>query len=143
MQAIWAGAQPDPHRPSPIFRQALGSLDFANMLSADFSRALGGPAGRSMCGDFRPDVDWPGQYDVSYRTVATNIVTQVRERRPGVPVLNAITHNHYAYRGAADPVYGRLCVMLDEMAACDAAGLKVVGATLKEIADHALASAPV
>ena len=51
-------------------------------LSADFSRLLAGPAGRSMYADFRPDVDWPGQYGISYRTIATNIVNQVRERAP-------------------------------------------------------------
>ena len=63
-------------------------------LSADFSQPLAGPSGRSMFADFRPDVDWPGQYNVSYRTIATNIVAQVCERRPAVPVLNSITHNH-------------------------------------------------
>jgi hypothetical protein len=145
MQAIWTGGQPDPHRANAFFRQALGDLQFANMpLSADFSRTLKGPAGRSMFADFRPDVDWPGQYGVSYRTIATNIVAQVRERGPIVPVLNAITHNHYAYRDKADPVYQRLLVMLDEMmAACDAAGVKVAGATLKGVADAVLASPPV
>src|SRR5262249_5405258 len=62
MQAIWTGAPAAPHRASAVFRQAQGALDFANMpLSADFSRALAGPAGRSMFADFRPDVDWPGQ----------------------------------------------------------------------------------
>jgi hypothetical protein len=113
-------------------------------LSADFSRLLAGPAGRSMYADFRPDVDWPGQYDVSYRMIATNIVKQVRDRAPLVPVLNAITHNHYAYRDAADPVYRRLRVMLDEMlAACKAAKLRVSGATLKDVADQVLAHPPV
>jgi hypothetical protein len=141
MQAIWSGGQPDPHRASGIFRQAQGNLDFANMpLSADFSRLLAGPAGRSMYADFRPDVDWPGQYDISYRTIATNIVNQVRERAPSVPVLNTITHNHYAFRNIADPVFARLKVMLDEMLiACRAAGLREVGATLKDVADEVLA----
>lgn len=145
MQAIWTGGQPDPHRANAFFRQALGDLQFANMpLSADFSRTLNGPAGRSMFADFRPDVDWPGQYGVSYRTIATNIVAQVRERGPTVPVLNAITHNHYAYRDRADPVCQRLLVMLDEMmAACDAAGVKAAGATLKGVADAVLALPPV
>ena len=83
MQAIWTGGQPDPHRASAVFRQALGALDFANMpLSADFSRPLAGPAGRNMFADFRPDVDWPGQYDVSYRTIATNIVSAGSRARP-------------------------------------------------------------
>jgi hypothetical protein len=145
MQAIWTAGQPDPHRASAVFRQALGSLDFANMpLSADFSRLLAGPAGRGMYADFRPDVDWPGQYDVSYRTLATNVVGQVRERGPRVPVLNAITHNHYAYRNPADPVCRRLRVMLDEMvSACAGAALRIEGATLKEVADAVLASPPV
>jgi len=97
-----------------------------------------------MFADFRPDVDWPGQYDVTYRTIATNIVSQVRQRGPRVPVLNAITHNHYAYRDGADPVYCRLRVMLDEMmAACSEAGLKVVGATLEDVVDDTLASPPI
>src|SRR5262245_25883417 len=145
MQAIWTGGQPDPHRASAIFRQALGALDCANMpLSADFSRSLAGPAGRSMYADFRPDVDWPGQYGVSYRTIATNIVAQVRDRVPSVPVLNSITHNHYAYRDATDAVYGRLRIMLDEMmAACEIAGVRTVGATLKEVVDEVLVQPPV
>src|SRR6516165_1276072 len=141
MQAIWIKGQPDPHRASAVFRQAQGELEFANMpLSADVSQPLAGPSGRSMFADFRPDVDWPGQYGVSYRTIATNIVSQVCGRKPAVPVLNSITHNHYAYRDTSDPVYRRLRVMLDEMmSACHRAGLRVVPATLKEVADEVLA----
>jgi len=141
MNAIWVGGQPDPHRAHATFRQARGDLAFANMpLSADFSRALNGPAGRSMYADFRPDVDWPGQYHVNYRTIATNIVAQLRERAPAVPVLSTITHNHYRYRDADDPVTHRLQTMLDEMmAACQAAGVKGRGDTLKEVADEVLA----
>jgi hypothetical protein len=141
MQAIWIKGQPDPHRASAVFRQAQGELEFANMpLSADVSQSLAGPSGRSMFADLRPDVDWPGQYGVSYRTIATNIVSQVCERRPAVPVLNSITHNHYAYRDAADPVCRRLCVMLDAMmSACHKAGLRVLPATLQEVADEVLA----
>src|SRR4029079_19155170 len=105
-----------------------------SLFPPDFSRPWAGPAVRSMFADFRPDVDWPGQYNVSYRTIATNIVTQVCERRPAVPVLHSITHNHYAHRDATDPVYRRLRVMLDEMmAACHKAGLRVTGATLKDV----------
>jgi hypothetical protein len=141
MQAIWTGGQADPHRASAVFRQAQGELEFANMpLSADFSTPLAGPSGRSMFPDFRPDVDWPGRYNVSYRTIASNIVSQICKRRPAVPVLNSITHNHYAYRDTSDPVYRRLRAMLDEMmSACPRAGLRVVPATLKEVADEVLA----
>jgi hypothetical protein len=113
-------------------------------LSADFSQPLAGPAGRTMFADFRPDVDWPGQYGVTYRTIANNIVNQVKGRAPRVPVLNSITHNHYAYRNTADPVYRRLRVMLDEMlAACQIVGLRIVGATLKDVADQVLSHPPV
>lgn len=144
MQAIWSGGQPDPHRANRNFRQAAGDLEFANVpLSADFSKLLDGPAGRKMYADFRPDVDWPGQYDVSYRTIARNIVEQVRDRRPAVPALCTITHNHYAYRNTLDPVYRRLRVMLDEiMGACKAANIKTVGATLQQVADEILALPP-
>jgi Polysaccharide deacetylase len=141
MQAIWVGGQPDPHRGHSAFRQARGNLNFANMpLSADFSRVLNGPANRNMYADFRPDVDWAGQYQVSYQTIATNIIRQVRERAPAVPVLSTITHNHYAYRDADDPVTLRLRTMLDEMMrACRAAGIEARGATLREVVDDVLA----
>lgn len=145
MQAIWSAAQPDPHRANGNFRQALGDLDFANVpLSADFSNLLNGPAGRKMYGDLRPDVDWLGQYGVSYRTISANIVEQVRRRAPAVPVLCTITHNHYAYRNASDPVCRRLRLMLDEMmAACAEANINPVGATLQQVADEVLSSPPV
>jgi hypothetical protein len=145
MRAIWPGGQADPHRANGTFRQALGTLNFVNMpLSADFSKLLAGPGGRSMHADLRPDVDWPGQYNVSYQTIATNIVRQVLERGPDVPVLNTITHNHYAYHNASDPVCGRLWVMLDAMlAACQAAGVQVAGVTLKEVVDEVLMRPPV
>lgn len=144
MQAIWSGSQPDPHRANSNFRQAPGDLEFANVpLSADFSKIMNGPAGRNMYADFRPDVDWPGQYGVTYRTIATNIVGQVHDRAPAVPVLCTITHNHYAYRNTSDPVYQRLRVMLDElMSACKAAGIAAEGTTLQHVVDEVLASPP-
>ena len=72
--------------------------------------------------------------------IASNILSQVCERRPAVPVLNGITHNHYAYRDTSDPVYRRLRAMLDEMmSACHRANLRVVPATLREVADEVLA----
>jgi hypothetical protein len=128
MQAIWTAGQPDPHRASAIFRQALGALDFANMpLSADFSKPLAGPGGRSMFADFRPDVDWPGQYGVT-----TGPLPPASSRRcaapPSVSLLNSITHNPLCLSGRRDPVYCRLRVVLDEMmAACGTFALRPVG----------------
>lgn len=144
MQAIWSGSQPDPHRANGNFRQAPGDLEFANMpLSADFSKILDGPAGRNMYADLRPDVDWPGQYGVTYRTIATNIVGQVSQRAPVIPTLCAITHNHYDYRNTSDLIYRRLRLMLDEIvSACEGAGIKAEGATLQHVTDEILASPP-
>jgi len=140
MQAVWTAGQLDPHRANAAFRQSIGDLPFANMpLSADVSKQLSGPAGRSMYADFRPDVDWKGQYGVSYRTIARNIVSQVMTRLPAVPVLNAITHNHYRYRDRNDAVTLRLVEMLTELhSACKEAGISPVGATLKDVSDDVL-----
>lgn len=145
MQAIWTAAEPDPHRAHAQFRQARGDLEFANVpLSADFSALLAGRAGRRMHADLRPDVDWPGDYGVSYKTIATNIVTQVKERAPAVPAIVIITHNHYEYRDNSDPVTQRLRDSLDALcAACSAAEIRPVGAALSKVVDDVLALPPV
>lgn len=143
-RAIWTGAEPDPHRASRQFRQVRGDLDFAEMpISADFSALLSGRNARRMHADLRPDTDWPGQYGVSWKTIATNIVAQVIERNPAVPVITMITHNHYEYRDASDATTQRLRTMLDELtAACAAAKVRPVGATLAQVADAVLAQPP-
>lgn len=145
MQAIWTGAEPDPHRGHAQFRQARGDLDFANIpLSADLSALLTAKAKRRMYADLRPDVDWPAEYGVSYKTIANNIVTQVKERAPAVPAIVIITHNHYEFRDAADAVTQRLRASLDALcAACVAADIRPVGATLSKVADDVLALPPV
>lgn len=140
--AIWTGADPDPHRANATFRQVRGDLDFAEMpISADFAALLTGRNGRRMHADLRPDTDWPGQYGVAWKTIATNIVAQVLERNPAVPVITMITHNHYEYRDANDPTTLRLRTMLDELSrACAAAGVRPVGATLADVVDAVLAT---
>ena len=144
-RAIWTGTEPDPHRANAEFRQVNGSLDFAEMpLSADFSALLKGRVGRRMHADLRPDTDWEAQYDVSYKTIARNIVAQVIERNPAVPVINLMTHNHYDYRDKRAGATERIEVVFDELAsACSAAGVRAVGATLADIADAVLAAPPV
>lgn len=141
MQAIWTGAEPDPHRAHAHFRQARGDLDFANVpLSADLSALLTAKKGRRMHADLRPDVDWPAEYGVSYKTIATNIVTQVQERAPAVPAIVIITHNHYEFGDASDAATRRLRDSLDSLcAACSAAGIRPVGATLSKVVDDVLA----
>ena len=144
-RAIWTGTERDPHRGSAEFRQAQGNLDFAEMpLSADFSALLKGRVGRRMHADLRPDTDWEAQYGVSYKTIARNIVAQVIERNPAVPVINLMTHNHYDFRNERADATRRLHVVFEELKlACAAAGVHAVGATLANIADAVLAAPPV
>lgn len=141
INAIWTDAEPDPHKAHPCFRQMRGSLDFANMpLSADFSKLLEGKGGRRMHADFRPDTDWPSIYGITYDTIATNILAQVNSRKPAVPVLNAISHNHYDYTKPSDPACQRFKTMLDAIcSACEKAGVKPVGATLATVVDKVTA----
>ncbi|WP_372623556.1 polysaccharide deacetylase family protein [Falsiroseomonas sp.] len=143
-RSVWTGCEPDPHRANATFRQLAGELEFGNMpLSADFSQVLTAPNGRRMPADFRPDTDWKGQFGITYRSIAENIVDQVKARAPAVPVLNAISHNMFEFRDAADPFTQRFREMLDEMcAACARAGLKPVGTTLADIVERALQVRP-
>lgn len=141
MRAIWTGAEPDPHRANAEFRQARGDLDFVNVpQSMDFSALLSGRIGRRMYADLRPDTDWPTQYGVSWQTIATNIVAQIRERSPAVPTMGVLTHNHYDYVDPQEPAAQRLRALLAEtFKACDAAGISLVGTTLATIVDAVMA----
>ena len=113
-------------------------------LSADFSALLTGRAERRMHADLRPDTDWLAQYGVSYKTIARNIVSQVIERNPAVPVINLMTHNHYDYRDESAGATQRLRIVFKELhEACAAAGVRAVGATLADVADAVLAAPPV
>lgn len=135
MRAIWTGAEPDPHRANAVFRQVKGDLDFVNMpQSMDYSQLLTGRIGRRMYADLRPDIDWPGQYGVQWSTIAQNLVAQLLERNPAVPVIGVITHNQYEYFDADEPAAQRLRLMLAEaVKACKAKGIEPVGRTLSDI----------
>jgi len=137
MRAIWTGAEPDPHRANAVFRQVKGDLDFVNMpQSMDYSKLLTGRIGRRMYADLRPDIDWPGQYGVEWSTIAQNLVSQLIERNPAVPVMGVVTHNHYEYFDVNEPAAQRLRAMLTEsVKACEAKGVKAVGRTLSDIVD--------
>jgi hypothetical protein len=143
-RSVWTGCEPDPHRPNATFRQLAGDLDFGNMpLSADFSHILSSPDGRRMPADLRPDTDWEGRHGITYRAIAENIVAQVTARAPAVPVLNAISHNMFEYRDAADPFTQRFREMLEELSgACARVGLKPVGTTVANIAERAIQVRP-
>ena len=141
IRTIWTGTELDPHRGHRAIRQFPGDLEFGNMpLSADTSVLLTEQGNRRRHADFRPDTDWPGQFGISYRTIAENTLRQVMERAPAVPVLNAISHNHYEYSDAADTYTQRFKVMLDEMlGACQRAGVATKPATVADVVDKVLA----
>jgi hypothetical protein len=136
MQAIWTGAELDPHRANAVFRQTAGDLDFVNVpQSMDMSRLLEGRIGRRMYADLRPDVDWPGQYGAAWSTIATNILAQTMARNPAVGTIGIQTHNHYEYLDPGSPQVHRLRAMVGEVQkACAAAGVTPIGSTLADIA---------
>jgi hypothetical protein len=144
IRAMWALTELDPHRAHRTFRNVAGDLDFANMpLSADVSNLMSDSPGRQRPADFRPDVDWPGRFGISYRTIAENILGQVTARAPKIPVLNSISHNNFEYRDRSEAACQRFVTMLDEMvAACERAGVRPVGTTVAAITDQVLALPP-
>jgi len=135
MRAIWTGAEPDPHRASAVFRQVKGDLDFVNMpQTMDFSKLLAGRIGRRMYADLRPDIDWHGQYGVEWPVLARNLVDQLLERNPAVPVMGVLAHNHYEYLDNDQPVTNRLRVILAEsVKACRDKGIEPVGRNIADI----------
>jgi hypothetical protein len=152
MNAIWTGAEPDPHRAHGVFRQLVGDLPFANMpVAVDFSRttvtigsnfqpvdpadATGDANTVTSHWDLRPD--WR---DADYETIADNIVNQILARAPAVPVINCVTHNDNDYTDPED----RVCVnfrrsMQAITDACARAGVTAHGTTLADICDQVLA----
>lgn len=139
-RAVWVGTVPDPHRGHEKFRHLHGALDFAEMpLSTDFSIALNGKIGGKLHPDLRPDIDWADLYDLSYTTIAQNIVDQVIERAPEVPVINLVSHNHFDFSDPAHPATQRIALALEAInAGCKARGVQAVGATIKDITDKVL-----
>ena len=137
--AIWTGAEPDPHRGHISFRQLAGALDFANMpVSVDHSTLLE-KDGKRYHWDLRPDF-----VDADYSAIARNIVAQITARAPSVPVINMITHNDNDYTDEDN----RVCRNFEEVLrqielAVAEAGLNPVAATIETIADLVLATPPV
>src|SRR5690606_3082624 len=105
-----------------------------------FSTLLEGRLGRRLHPDLRPDIDWESQYGVTYPTIAKNLVEQLVERKPAVPTICFITHNHYDYRDANDPATRRLRQSLEALRqACDDAGIHAAPATIDSVVNAVLA----
>lgn len=135
LYAIWAGAVPDPHRPHRSFRQLEGDLPFANIpLTQDFSK-LENVRGRRFHRDLRPDYN-----DVDHRVLVRNVVAQLAERRPAVPVIHFDTHNDNDYTDPSHPVRRNYEVLLEAISqTCAEAGFVAVGSTVAEVCDRVLA----
>ncbi|MEX2534789.1 MAG: polysaccharide deacetylase family protein [Trueperaceae bacterium] len=134
LNSIWTGAVKDPHRANPIFRQRRGTLDFANIpLTHDYS-TLENKNGRLFHRDLRPDYE-----DADYHKIASNIVEQIMEREPEIPMITMVTHNDHDYTDPNDRVRKNYDIVLEEISsACERAGLRTVGTTIDKICDMIL-----
>lgn len=135
LNSIWTGAEKDPHRPHATFRQLKGDLEFGNVpLTHDYSQ-LENVNGRLFHRDLRPDY-----HDADYHEIANNIVEQIVERRPAVPVIHMVTHNDHDYTDPDDRVRRNYDVVLREIDdACRSRGITPVGATIADLAEMVLA----
>jgi len=138
LNSIWTGAVRDPHRPHRCFRQLEGDLEFANVpLTHDYSR-LDEINGRFFHRDLRPDYT-----DVDHRVLVENVVRQVVERDPAIPIIHTITHNDNDYTDPNDRVRRNYETVLDSIPrACSEAGVQAVGSTIDKICDVVLAMPP-
>ena len=127
--SIWSGAEPDPHRAHPFFRQLAGALDLVNMPSSvDFATIIE----KNGCWyhwDLRPD--WP---EADYEAIAANIVSQVKARNPAVPCINQVTHNDHDYTNPDDRHCRHYRRSLDAIAPPARGRPKPGGVTLAEVA---------
>jgi hypothetical protein len=131
LNAVWAGAMLDPHRANRTFRQLPGDLDFVNIpLSVDIS-GLEDRNGRKFHWDLRPD--WEA---ADYKRIVGNIVSQVLDRAPEVPVVHIVTHNDNDFSDDKDRVCRNFEPVLREItSACRSAGAEPVGATFADIVE--------
>lgn len=131
INSIWTGAVKDPHRAHPYFRQRPGTMEFANIpLTHDYSN-LENLNGRFFFRDLRPDYK-----DADYHRIANNIVEQILERNPSIPLINMVTHNDNDYSDPNDRVRKNYDIVLREISeACERNGLKMVGTTIDRLCD--------
>lgn len=131
LYAVWSGTPPDPHYANPNFRLMEGDLDFVNLpLTVDFSN-LETVNDRSFYRDLRPDY-----MQADYPKIAANIVRQIRERRPSIPMLMVVTHNDHRFDDPDDRVGRNYAVVLESIAqACKEQDIEPVGSTVSEVCE--------
>jgi hypothetical protein len=125
MCAVWSGAPFDPHFGHATFRLLEGELPFINIpLSVDNSRKENRD-GNHFYWDLRPD--WE---EADYHNIANNIVTQILDRKPVVPVLQMVTHNDNDFTSPTNRVRNNFAIVLREITnACRTHGLDPIGDT--------------
>jgi peptidoglycan/xylan/chitin deacetylase (PgdA/CDA1 family) len=135
LYAVWAGAPADPHRGHATFRNMPGSLEFANLpLSVDLSNIRDGKSNVQLW-DLRPDY-----LQADYERISTNIVAQVIERNPDVPMIMVVSHNDNDYTDPENRVAKNLRRSLTEVTrSCERAGLTPVGSTVAAVCAQVLA----
>ena len=131
LYAIWTGCYPDPHRANKEMRQLEGDLPFANMpLTCDNSK-LEKKGEHYFYRDLRPDYE-----EVDYNVLVTNVVNQLKQRKPAIPVINLVTHNENDYNDYANRVCKNYITVLNEITkVCKSEGLEVEGTTIDKICD--------
>ena len=131
LYAVWSGTPPDPHYGNRSFRLMEGDVDFVNLpLSVDFSQ-LATANGRSFYRDLRPDY-----LKADYPEIARNIIAQIKERNPAVPILMVVTHNDNDFTNPEDRVSRNYTTVLEAIrTACAQAGVEAVGATVESVCE--------
>lgn len=131
LNSIWVGAEKDPHLANGVFRQWAGDLPFANIpLTHDYSEIVQ-LNGRWFYRDLRPDY-----VDADYTKIANNMVEQILDRQPAVPMINLVTHNDHDYTDPNDRVRRNYDAGLRAIReACDRHGVEAVGTTIDRLCD--------
>lgn len=134
LNAIWTGAPKDPHKAHAVFRQNIGDLPFVNIpLTSDFSTS-GMLNGRTYFRDLRPDYD---DTEEGFARIVSNIVGQVLERAPTVPVILIVTHNDNPYDDPTNRIARNFDFILGEISrCCRRHGITASGATVAKVVDR-------
>lgn len=135
---VWAGAELDPHRAHPCFRQVAGNLPFANVpLSVDV-HAVVQARGLTYFRDLRPNAR-----EVPVGETVRGILAGLAERRPPVPVVHFVTHNDQPFDDPTSEACRRLTEVLATVEpCCREFGWTAVGSTVADVCEQVLALPP-
>ncbi len=130
--AVWAGAEPYPHRAHLDFRQIAGASDFVEVpVAVDYQQ----PHTRGHAGD--QGFAWPYvPADYHHRLTIQHLVERFSADSAGCPAIVLDTHNDQNYADPTHPASVNLATILETAhAACAQMGRRLRGATLSDICD--------